>query len=664
MSLTDTSTHNDHAQVLEGLDLVAMDRNSTGSNQASKFGYSTQLISNWYLHVCQEGCCPDHWSEFSNQEKGQEILKARNSKIPIIHQFIYDNKQWITESISVQDPSMRHVLGDVLEGYQDLDMELENWTFRPPFMPLVHRWDDLKHYQKQAKKAVLKNAASVLLSFLAPILTEYILARSQTQMSGKIKSQNLWQIFPPGSLVCTKFYGVDTICRVIKYHRLSITGNWEIDIEYVDWNGDKCGFNSIRVTIGSYAGTRWVKDLPVFPLNFLPDDVGFKAATIERGRKFEKCRGCHYMRANGTKILLETRRAKRRPVAGRVCVDAYAYYQSLDLPKPHLRALSGEGKDSNPGDIPGFTTVTADGEVEVMRFKREEDLSPLTEEQLLLTSPWLKGFDLKAKHWCELRVDELQDMDWNDEAFEKLILSGNEKDMAWEFVKAQRDSNAGFDDFIPDKRRGLIILMFGPPGVGKTFTAEAIAERSRVPLYTMSAGDLGTKPHEVEKSLQRALKLCKLWDAMLLLDEADVFLSSRKNDSIVRNELVSVFLRMLEYYQGILFLTTNQITDIDHAFRSRIDLVLPYHNITRKARRQVWENFIDLAGRDKFDIDGESLDFLALLPLNGREIKNLVKSAQLFSFRNDSKVSNDLLLLAERRAEAIHMLAEIDDLDV
>jgi hypothetical protein len=55
----------------------------------------------------------------------------------------------------------------------------------------------------------------------------------------------------------------------------------------------------------------------------------------------------------------------------------------------------------------------------------------------------------------------------------------------------------------------------------------------------MSAGVLGTKPEEVEKSLDRALELCRLWNAMLLLDEADVFLGARTNDGLARNELVS-----------------------------------------------------------------------------------------------------------------------------
>jgi hypothetical protein len=50
---------------------------------------------------------------------------------------------------------------------------------------------------------------------------------------------------------------------------------------------------------------------------------------------------------------------------------------------------------------------------------------------------------------------------------------------------------------------------------------------------------LGIRPKEVETALGQALDLCKLWNAMLLLDEADIFLGARTNVDLARNELVS-----------------------------------------------------------------------------------------------------------------------------
>lgn len=256
-------------------------------------------------------------------------------------------------------------------------------------------------------------------------------------------------------------------------------------------------------------------------------------------------------------------------------------------------------------------------------------------------------------------ISELSDILWNDDAFDRLVLPGEEKDLAWQFVENKRLANNDFDDFIADKGRGIIILMFGPPGVGKTYTAEAVSERARVPLFAISAASLGTAPSEVEASLERALELCRLWGAMLLLDEADIFLAARTDYDLARNELVAVFLTKLEYYQGVCFLTTNRIKSLDHAFQSRIDLFLPYADLTPKARRQVWENFIARAGRDKFEVTETGLEELSKIKLNGREIKNLIKSAHLLSLKGKELIPlARLQTLAENRNRALQALAE------
>ena len=172
-----------------------------------------------------------------------------------------------------------------------------------------------------------------------------------------------------------------------------------------------------------------------------------------------------------------------------------------------------------------------------------------------------------------------------------------------------------------------------------------MAEKHRIPLYILSASDLGTSPDKVEAGLTTALECCRLWDAVLLLDEADVFLEARDSASLDRNELVSsmfdaenlkfaeslanhsVFLRRLEYYQGLMFLTTNRISAIDPAFRSRLDLILPYHDLSEVSRRQVWVNFIQKLGPGIASISESDFDELAKTQLNGREIKNSIKTA-------------------------------------
>jgi SpoVK/Ycf46/Vps4 family AAA+-type ATPase len=94
------------------------------------------------------------------------------------------------------------------------------------------------------------------------------------------------------------------------------------------------------------------------------------------------------------------------------------------------------------------------------------------------------------------------------------------------------------------------MLLSGKPGVGKTLTAEAVAEHMHCPLHSITSGDLGSAPHEVEQSLTSALDLVSRWNAVLLIDECDVFLEARAAHDIERNRLVSIFLRTLEYFEG------------------------------------------------------------------------------------------------------------------
>jgi SpoVK/Ycf46/Vps4 family AAA+-type ATPase len=75
------------------------------------------------------------------------------------------------------------------------------------------------------------------------------------------------------------------------------------------------------------------------------------------------------------------------------------------------------------------------------------------------------------------------------------------------------------------------------------------------------------------------------WNAILLLDEADVFLERRSSHEIIRNGLVSVFLRKLEYLEGIMFLTTNRVSEFDEAILTRIHLMLRFDELNSNARK-------------------------------------------------------------------------------
>jgi len=137
----------------------------------------------------------------------------------------------------------------------------------------------------------------------------------------------------------------------------------------------------------------------------------------------------------------------------------------------------------------------------------------------------------------------------------------------------------------------------------------------------ISAGELGTSVEKLEVQLPLIFQRADKWNAVLL-DEADVFLEQRSLHDVHRNALVSVFLRELEYYQGIMFLTTNRVKQIDDAIASRIHLPLKYESLGLAARRGIWESFLKKAVTKNGGAyyDRKDLDFLAKKDLNGRQV--------------------------------------------
>lgn len=122
-----------------------------------------------------------------------------------------------------------------------------------------------------------------------------------------------------------------------------------------------------------------------------------------------------------------------------------------------------------------------------------------------------------------------------------------------------------------------------------------MADNTKRPLFPITCGDIGETATEVEKNLHHNFRLAHKWGCVLLLDEADVFLAKRNRTDLRRNAVTSVFLRSLEYYAGILFLTTNRVGGIDPAFKSRIHMSLLYLPLDESATLKLYEEFIKRA---------------------------------------------------------------------
>ena len=105
-----------------------------------------------------------------------------------------------------------------------------------------------------------------------------------------------------------------------------------------------------------------------------------------------------------------------------------------------------------------------------------------------------------------------------------------------------------------------------------------------------------------------------------------------------------VFLRVLEYYEGILFLTTNRLTTFDSAFRSRIHLALKYSALNQDTRKELWKLFIAKTSKGVLETWSESdLDELSKVNINGRQIKNTVRTANTLAKSTKASLSMEHL---------------------
>jgi SpoVK/Ycf46/Vps4 family AAA+-type ATPase len=245
---------------------------------------------------------------------------------------------------------------------------------------------------------------------------------------------------------------------------------------------------------------------------------------------------------------------------------------------------------------------------------------------------------LSVEHMCPVK--------WNADVFERhLVLKPQKKELIKALItvhiaSSSSSSSSTTTDIIEGKGKGLIILLHGGPGTGKTLTAESVAELAKRPLYRVTCGDIGTDAESVEMYLETVLYIGTVWGCVVLLDEADVFLEERSQMDLQRNALVSVFLRVLEYYEGILILTSNRVGTFDEAFKSRVQLAMHYPALDEKERWEIWRNFMNVLKDEGESVHYEELkdklDVLARHKLNGRQIRNTINTArQLAKYRKE-----------------------------
>ncbi|KAL2858268.1 hypothetical protein BJX68DRAFT_262805 [Aspergillus pseudodeflectus] len=480
---------------------------------------------------------------------------------------------------------------------------------------------------------------------------------------------HLWHLFWPGQEIVTRRPN-NQVFRVIQVSggRRSLVprksqssrntvSNLVVDCFHLDYDGKQVRPVPKSIAIRPYVGKRSVTALDVFPLQYL--DATTKSDITKRGCKFVGLVKVSHKRYKGLNLTNEDFH-KLEEIESDVVIDFEFAYRSGD-PGIKMPDIGGgvilqpteEDEEETHGeyinyDNEEFRTARYFKFVHDTPLLEDRALDQLEDEHLTLLPDRVFGYVLLSRKWYPLNIDLISELETIKEgahdAFDDPVLPKKHRDIIRALVKTHSRARGALSsetdvaliqrqfDIVEGKGKGLIILLHGVPGVGKTPTAECVAAHTGRPLFPITCGDLGgNSAQEVEQNLEQFFDLAMRWGCVLLLDEADVFFGERIQGNIVQNSL--------EYYSGVLILTTNRVEQFDEAATSRIHCALYYPAFSKRRALEVWQKNVDRLKRDnetskvRVELNEKRImkfaeaQWEAGSRWNGRQIKNAFQTA-------------------------------------
>ncbi|KAI1854569.1 hypothetical protein JX265_007560 [Neoarthrinium moseri] len=584
--------------------------------------------------------------------------------------------------MNIYSPAIINALQSVVKYYpsQNLggDFVVVNW----PYPVLVHHYDELTEFRstcanKNPKDMCIRERDAdehleILLKFLDDNIMKDVRAEQERNKNGFWTFDYVWVALKPGTTALMSLKNVDACpAKVI----LSVFGGnfvdrpapWKIVHWDLRYDGSYLGRFLTTMEVPKFDG-----EVP-HSLQFITGSEQSDEALIRRGG--EVARQYQYGKMYWELLRKQCKYHKGascdfpfNEIDGLVMTDLKAYYIEHAHHKPNLM---------DAGDCRDWTTDCMCSSCRQYKtVAREEQKSPfssynkitlkrkLTAHQYLLCQYEIEAFIFATRDWEMLHVKNLADPKFDENMINSLVMEEDRKRtlkaLAKSFARIDKDGNEMLRDmwaadFVKGKGQGLVLLLHGKPGVGKTCTAECIAAFTRRPLMILTSSDIGTDPATVEANLTKSFKTAKSWGAVLLIDEADVFMEQRTSENLIRNTLVAgnpnmipisepgvaltiiypAFLRALEYYNGILFLTTNRVGIFDDAFISRVHLQLYYSDFDDNQRQKIWKTFMDRLDherRSSIRLTIAAKEYIESAKVkavkwNGREIRNAFQTA-------------------------------------
>ncbi|KAK0380383.1 ATPase [Colletotrichum limetticola] len=618
----------------------------------------------------------------------------------------------------IHSPHLINALRAVVAYYPNVNLLGDTVTIDAPYRVIVHHLDALKQYRFHQPAShsteyarLTANHIDVLLSFIDQAVGESIRTEQERHRRNVPVAtfQNYWMALKPGEVI---YVNHDDLWEphVISstYQDVTLSGR-NRHLQVVAWvlemGHNRMNRKMSQFTIPSWTGEQIIPSLKIIPARFFQDDPqAMLQKQLRLGKLYwELLQRPTYMEYDGMLVQAQPgshsgpifSRGPSGYMTGRVICDAEGFGrfnfrapENRNGPPGPPRQVVPPGmmpgqhhgpppaQDHLPHFLPrcGCKECTKETDrTDLSPFAGFDDVNPLTSPApssdifYIACTNIIPAFLLGDRRWGHLNLDHVKPVITDREAFKYLVLDDEikmtVKALIGKFAAAESGKVSPWaNDFIKNKGEGRIFLLHGAPGVGKTCTAECVAELTNRPLISLTSGDLSVNSHSVEHNLSYFLELGQRFGALVLLDEADVYLERRRAKDIARNGLVSVFLRALEYYRGVLFLTTNRVQAFDAAFTSRIHVALHYKNLTDVDRERIWANNFERLDRDSHgrvrvaiatrEYAYDSRDVRALR-WNGREIRNALQTALALAESDAAEEGTDRICVTDKHLRAV-----------
>lgn len=574
-----------------------------------------------------------------------------------------------TMAVNIHSLHILREIRDLVKYYPSQPLKGSIIVVRKPYAMLLHYYHDLKNIRdKHIKKSKedpthteIAHDLTVLIDWLEPHYLSTIQQEEERHRRGVATNEALWFLYKPG---CHVYSQIDGNWRafivrnaVITYSMARSTTSSMITIItawYIAHNGERFVRRNKKFTFSPFDGERKITSLDLIPSQYFNSADNIRGILESRGhRYYDIMRNTPRHLGYSGDAIAQT--GFKRRYEGEIIVDPESWkteetVSDHDSDSEKKSRLSDESNSDSDEDVDTSSSQEqssrkdeSDPVADWNRLKDSQVKDPASAElslhQKSLLATRLRGFALKHKSWMLFEVESAHTIfrEDRDFALKNLIIPEEDRRILTAVTRKHIRSKASplFADFIHGKGEGLILLLHGPPGTGKTFTVECIAEYTRRPLLSLTVADIGTKEELMETRLSDWFGLATRWEAVLLIDEADVFLEKRGLSDLARNSLVSVFLRTMEYYNGMLFLTTNRVGHLDDSFLSRIQVAITYRKLSIESQKQIWLRFFDKINEESQDltVSWEAQNYIEdegtvkSMDMNGREIRNALQTA-------------------------------------